>query len=221
MSEQPQKLVNSKHSSFPWVVFLLLILAIISVYAWKNLSPDTSSKVATPMIQVDLEPVVENQSLYKLLKQQELLGVQVTRLEHRQYPQEFIVVQGVSGKIADDLLSGKLTPDMMSASINQLLKLRKSKEPVRVTIQKLEIGPQESIDLQDLAISRSPVQMTVQVSTEDTPRLYEGEISLIPTNKTQKTIVFSFATAEKYHPELFTGFSKALLATAAQEGTKI
>ncbi|MCE3234692.1 MAG: hypothetical protein K0Q50_872 [Vampirovibrio sp.] len=154
---------------------------------------------------------LKEQPVYKVKKKQEVLGVQVVRIISKQQPEEFLVVDGVSRKLVDQVYGKK--PDLVWANLmaNQLMKLRQPGDggdtsPISVEIQNVKTLNAGVINKNKQALPYWQLEVRFKLSNEDAPRYYQAGVVRNARSEDQPdgrdTLVVGYAQKEAFQKEL-------------------
>lgn len=196
------------------VIGLLLGVAVILIGVWivsvisergpQGLIPGGNGATASPTVRLT------EQRIYKVKKKQEVLGMQVVRIISKQQPEEFLVVDGVSRKLVDQIYGKK--PDLGWANLmaNQLMKLRQAGDgetsPISVEIQNVKTLNAGIIKKNKQSLPYWQLEVRFKLSNESEPRYYQAGVvrNARSENKQdgQDTLVVGYAQKEAFQKDL-------------------
>ena len=133
--------------------------------------------------------------LYKIKKTMNMMGMNVVRIENRQYPQEFVVVNDLSDDFVSDVFDQKMDTGMMESMVNEALKLKMSGKNVSMAIRKIAMQDKGTMNLNGQSLPLRRVRVVFKLSNESNPRAYEGEMIREAGANNLDTLVVSFTRA--------------------------
>ena len=178
--------------------------SVVSELGPAGLLPGKHLSTNLPAVRLKEQPV------YKVKKKQEVLGVQVVRIISKQQPEEFLVVDGVSRKLVDQVYGKK--PDLVWANLmaNQLMKLRQPGDgdasPISVEIQNVKTLHAGVIQKDKQALPYWQLEVRFKLSNESEPRYYEAGVvrnaRVEEPRDGRDTLVVGYAQKEAFQKEL-------------------
>jgi hypothetical protein len=222
----------SKNRRLPKVIGLLVIIALILGGFWLY---NTLSEVGlTGLLHTNagkasaLSVRLKDQPVYKIKKKQELLGVNVVRIVSRQQPEEFLVVDGVSRKLVDQIYGQPVSLSWANLVANQFMKLRENGEDasaLSVEIQKVRTLKSGTVSHRKQKLPYWQIEVRFKLSNESEVRYYEAGIirnarleSGLPTTSSEAstdpaekdTLVIGYAPKAVFQKDLVTDLMQQL-----------
>lgn len=140
---------------------------------------------------------------YKIKKTINVMGMNVIRVEHRQYPQEFVVVNDLSHDFVSDVFDQKMDPSLMESMFNEALKLKSGKD-TSMDIRKMDIQGKGELTVNGKSLPYRKVRIVFKLSNEEEPRAYEGGMVREAGANSLDTLVVSFTRAPLEQADMLT-----------------
>ena len=142
----------------------------------------------------------------------------VLRVEHRQYPQEFVLLNGLGPELAADVLDESFGPAVAEPLINQMLKLKMPDKNVSMHVESMETLEKGELAIKDKNFPYRRLKIRFKLSTEENARVYEGVVvhRAQGESDTNQSVVVSFTRvletpdALAYDPALLNAFLETL-----------
>lgn len=173
--------------------------------------------------QQDITPVqvvLEPNAPYKQGDTIRLMNVSAARLEHQQFPQEFVVLKGLDGKTVERVFQKDFDPVTYKPMAEGLLSMKDPIHPVSIDLQKMETFENRIVPLEDARqLQTRRMRVTFRLSSEDAPRTYEGSVSRFVRQRAQigeasvgepEILYVSFARDDEYREVALPAFLKAI-----------